>query len=62
MVSVPGLAIVGDVGVEDEGVEDAEVVYALLCGGELEVETAITLGVEEADDVEAVEELELDEL
>lgn len=57
MVSVLGLAIVGDV-----GVEDVEVVSELLCGGVLEVKIAITLVVEEADDVEAVDELELDEL
>ena len=67
MVSVLGLAIVGDVGVEDVGVEDVgledvEVVSGLLCGGVLEVEIAITLVVEEADDAEAVDELELDEL
>ena len=57
MVSVLGLASVGDV-----GAEDVEVVYELLCEGVLEVETAITLVVEEADDVEVVDELELDEL
>lgn len=67
MVSVLGLAIVGDVGVgdvgvEDVGVEDVEVVSELPCGAVLEVEVAITLVVEEADDVEAVDELELDEL
>lgn len=62
MVSVLGLAIVGDVGVGNVGVEDVEVVSELLCGGVLEVEIAITLVVEEADDVEAVDELELDEL
>ena len=62
MVSVLVLAIVGDVGVGDVGVEDVEVVSELLCGGVLEVEVAITLVVEEADDVEAVDELELDEL
>ena len=62
MVSVLGLAIGGDVGVGDVGVEDVEVVSELLCGGVLEVEVAITLVVEEADDVEAVDELELDEL
>ena len=57
MVSVLGLAIVGDV-----GVGDVEVVSELLCGVVLKVEVAITLIVDGADDVEAVDELELDEL
>lgn len=57
MVSVLELAIGGDV-----GVEDVEIVSELFCGGVLEVEIAVTLAVEEVDDVETVDELELDEL
>ena len=52
MVSVLELAVVGD----------GEVVSELLCGGVLEVEVVITLIGEGDDDVEAVDELELDEL
>ena len=46
------LALAGDIGVVSE----------LFCEGLLEVELAITLFVEEVDDVKAVDKLELDEL
>ena len=51
-VAVLELALAGDVGVVSE----------LFCEGVLEVELAITLFVEEVDDVKAVDELDLDEL
>ena len=46
------LALAGDVGVASE----------FFCEGVLEVELAITLFVEEVDDIKAVDELELDVL
>ena len=51
-VVVLELAVAGDVGVASE----------LFCGGVLEVELAITLFVEEVDDVKAIDELGFDEI
>ena len=56
-VSVLELARVGDAG---EG--DVEVVSELFCGSVLAIELAIVLVGEEVDDVEAVDEIVLEEL